>query len=538
MIRAIVTFTLIFINFELYAQKKHVVYLTDKSDTTFSISNPIEFLSQRAIDRRNRQNITVKEQDLPVTKLYLDSIESTGATILYPSKWLNAVLVDASQQQMDSINSFGFVISSDFVERPTNSTPINKFEVPLKPSNNSEKRFYGESLTQNEMLSTTAMHTIGFTGEGMHIAVIDNGFSGVDFLQGFQKLRDQNRLLSTYDFVNNEVDVFNDGSHGTLVLSTIGAEIQDRFYGTAFGASYHLFVSENTAAELLDEEFYWVVAAEKADSLGVDLLNTSLGYSTFDNSSLNHSYADLDGETTIISKASKIAASTGMLVVTSAGNAGSGSWHYITTPGDAKDIITVGAVTSSFAKTSFSSVGPTADGRIKPDLTALGEACAVIEPNGDISFANGTSFSSPLICGLAAGFWQAHPNLTNFEVIDYLKQSATKANNPDTLQGWGVPNFEDAHILAGGELSLKNNQKQKVSVYPNPVKNQSDVLIKSNAGIKSVTLLNSLGQIILFDDEINNIIHSISLKNIKKGIYTIELPLSHNQTYFTKLVVK
>lgn len=529
-----------------FAQKKHFVYLTDKDSTPYSIDNPIEFLSQKSIDRRTKHGVSILKRDLPVNPVYIDSLSSLGAEVWYPSRWFNAVLIKADSITMDSINALGFVNNSTLLEKTIKQEPFdevqwlndNTKQIPVGEKG-PESLDYGQSYNQSAMIGVNKMHSLGYDGSGLTIAVMDNGFSNVNIINAFSNLINENRVLGTYDFVENNDSVYDVGSHGTMVLSTMAAFSDNEMIGTAYGASYYLFVTENVNAELLDEEVNWLIAAERADSLGVDLINTSLGYSQFQDASMNHVYADLDGKTTIISKASEIAANTGMLIVSSAGNEAGNGWHYIRAPGDADSIITAGAININWEKTSFSSVGPTADGRIKPDLCALGKDVAVVDPFGSVLLSNGTSFSAPILCGLAAGFWQAHPELTSHEVIDYLKQSATQYNNPDTLQGWGVPNFKVAHVLAGGTIGVEKQFKNDVFFFPNPIGTGDVLSLSGKEKIEAIEIRNGLDQLVydkIFNQSRNKQKISIPL-NLREGVYTIKI-LNHANSYSERIIIK
>lgn len=499
--RKIILFVLILISISSYSQKKYFVYLKDKTNTPFTINNPIDFLSQRSIDRRVKQNIPIKKRDLPVDPAYITSIKNTGATVWYSSRWFNAVLLETDTVTINTINNLSFVKSSEPLEKPSGNSVfdeelwMNKNTKPIPHnSKNTEVLNYGSSESQNSMIGADIMHTNGFIGEGIFVAVHDNGFMNVDQISYFDKLRNENRILGTYDFVNNNTDVYDSGSHGTMVLSTMAAYAEGEIIGTGYGASYYLFVTENGGGENIDEEVNWLIAAERSDSLGVDLINTSLGYTEFDNSTLDHTYSDMDGRTTIISKASEIAANVGMVIVTSAGNSGSSSWFYISAPADADSIIAVGAVDEFEGKASFSSFGPSADGRIKPDLAAMGVNSTVIDPTGSLLFANGTSFASPILCGMAAGFWGANPQLSAQEVIQLLKESANQYQSPDSLLGYGIPNFKIANELANG-INFNDTQGGPI-VFPNPVKKGEAIFLSIPVGdsILKVEIFNSLGQ--------------------------------------------
>jgi serine protease AprX len=320
------------------------------------------------------------------------------------------------------------------------------------------------------------MHAAGFRGEGMHIAIFDAGFPGVEQIPAFQSMIQDNRLLSTFDVVKGGTAVFDTHPHGTWVLSTMAGDQPNTYIGTAPKASYHLVRTEDTrgGTETQVEEAYWLIGAEYADSAGVDVINSSLGYTTFDLPWQDHTYAELNGSTALGTRAADYASATGMLVVNSAGNEGGGSWRFIGVPADADSVLTVGAVDSLGVRAGFSSVGPTADGRIKPELACQGSQTAIIDPNGSVSRGSGTSFSSPVLAGLAAGFWQANPTLKATQVKAFLMQSASQASTPDNLIGYGIPNFRRAYNLAnpGAPLSIASAGPADRSVpelFPNPM---------------------------------------------------------------------
>ena len=392
---------------------------------------------------------------------------------------------------------------------------------------------YGTTSTQVTMLNADFLHQEGYTGTGMLIAVIDAGFPNVDELLAFQKLRDDDQILGGYDFVNRSTNFYTGNNHGTNVLSDIAGYIEGVFVGTAPDASFYLFISEDVANEVPLEESLWVEAAERADSLGVDVINTSLGYTTFDNANYNHSYADMDGETTFISRGAEIGASRGMMLVNAAGNSGSSSWKYMGAPADAAGVFTVGAVDAQEDIASFSSFGPTADNRIKPDVLAHGENVFVIDHlTGVPKPSNGTSFSSPVMSGVVACFWQAFPNLTSAEVRQRIRASADRYNNPDEQYGYGVPDFKSAYETV---LSIdKENFMNTTTIFPNPVNNVFTIKTNDNnsTGL-SIKIYNLFGSKV--SEKVNLKSNTIEVSGLNAGIYILKVINGASQKTF-KLV--
>lgn len=462
----------------LYAQTRpdcYLVFFTDKNNSPYSLNNPQQYLSLRAIERRQKQQITLKENDLPVNPAYINAVLSTGnVTLKLKSKWFNAITIQTTDSNaLQLISQLPFVSSVRSVQT-TNQHPRNTkelfFNTP-KEQLQIQSDFcneYGQACNQINMLNGISLHKLGYTGKGMIIAQMDSGYPDVLNMQCFANMLQENRLLCYYDFVDLETDVFNNpSSHGTLVLSTMAAKLPGQYIGTAPDASYMLFVTEDAPVEYIIEEDNWVAAAEFADSAGADIINTSLGYTTFDDSTQNHTYADMNGKTARISIASTIAASKGILCVTSAGNQGNSPWFYISAPADADSILSVGAVNQHGVYAAFSSKGPTSDGRIKPDVAAQGNNAVFIWPGGNIATGNGTSFSSPILAGMAASLWQAHPDKTNLQIIEAIKQSASQYNHPDTLIGYGIPDFYKAHRILSG-LNTNYYDFNLINIFPNP----------------------------------------------------------------------
>lgn len=438
------------------APNKYWVRFTDKNNSPFSTENPAAFLSQKAIDRRLVQGIPILENDLPVNPSYITAIANTGATILNRSKWFNSVTVLTSDPSViAAINALPYVLSVDnagngqqdkksvkpFFENESISD-ISK-ENMVKGITSGQGYDYGQAFNQINMLNGIALHDLGFDGSGMTIAILDAGFLNANTIAAFDSLWINNQILGYKDFVSPlSPNIFGSHSHGTSVLSTMGANLPTQMVGTAPKADYWLLRSEDGPTEYLIEELNWASAAEFADSVGADVINSSLGYTTFDDPTQNHTYADMDGNTTPITIAADLAVSKGMIVVNSAGNDGGNSWHYVGAPADGNDVFTIGAVTSSGNYASFSSTGPTYDGRIKPNVVAQGQSSTIISAySGNVSSGSGTSFSSPITAGMVTCLWQAYPNKSNSEIMGAIQQSATQANAPDSLLGFGIPDY-------------------------------------------------------------------------------------------------
>jgi serine protease AprX len=522
------------ISSQFFAQEDAWVYLKDKPNSESYLTTPLNMLSQRALDRRARQNIEVDVIDVPLDDSYYSKIKSaSGISVKAKSKWLNAIHVFGLQEDISNLKTnFTFIESIEFANDGLNakgkltkhsskSNHQNKF-AEMKADYN-----YGVAETQITMLKGDFLHQEGFTGSGMHIAVIDAGFPNVDQLQAFQKIRDNNQILGGYDFVNRSNSFFTGHNHGTNVLSDIAGYIEGVFVGTAPDASFYLFITEIIADEVPLEESLWVEAAERADSLGVDVINTSLGYTTFDNPNYNYSYADMDGKTAFISRGADIIASRGMILVTSAGNSGSNSWKYMGAPGDAASVFTVGAVNASEDIASFSSFGPTSDGRVKPDVLAHGENVFVIDhQTGTPKPSNGTSFSSPVMTGVVACFWQATPALTSTQVMQKIRESADRYSNPDEQYGYGIPNFKTAYEAV---LNVnKQNFINTTTIYPNPVSASFTLKMNRNDlnGVH-VKIYNLLGKKVFEQGNLKSSVLNVSVLN--SGIYILKITSGKSQ---------
>lgn len=426
---------------------RYRVKLQDKAATAFTLEAPQAYLSERALERRSRQGLAVDSTDLPICAAYVDRLCQEGAQVVLRSKWNNTVVLQVTDTLvMKRVAALPFVSSVQWVWTAPDSIPPRNAQRKEEATNKMKKmdQYYGDAYCQVALHQGDSLHAAGFRGQGVHIAVIDAGFYNVDVIKIFRKLN----LLGTRDFVNPQSDIYAEHFHGMKVLSCLAANQPKVMVGTAPEASYWLLRSEDDDTEQPIEEDYWAAAMEFADSVGVDVVNTSLGYYEFDNPAYNYSYRDLDGHRSLMSHTASLAAGKGIVVVCSAGNEGGKSWKKITPPGDAEGVLTVGSIQRSLLNSDFSSIGNTADGRLKPDVMAVGEMSLVAGNNGGTSYANGTSFASPTLCGLVACFWQACPWLTAREVVKAVQQAGDRTACPDNIFGYGVPNLWKAYRQA------------------------------------------------------------------------------------------
>ncbi len=514
-------------SFTLFAQEDAWVYFNGKPLSQNFIDNPLTMLTQRALDRRIAQSISVDILDVPVDENYIFQIQnSNGISIKAKSKWLNALHVRGSISNINALKTLPFVASVSFANRSLNTGGKSK-----NPKTNPVQKLletatvfaYGNSANQIEMLSGNVLHEQNFTGSGKIIAVLDAGFPGVNTTQPFARLRNNNLILGGYDFVNRSTNYYSGNSHGTLVLSTMGGFVPNQLVGTAPDASYYLFITEDVNSETPLEESLWVEAVEEADRLGVDIINTSLGYFDYDDSSYSYTYEDLNGTTSFASRGADFAYAKGMIVVVSAGNSALTSNPHISVPADAEHVLTIGSVTAEGNYSSFSSIGYTADGRVKPDVVAQGTASVLAMPDGSIATASGTSFSSPILCGLVASLWQAFPTYTNEQIMQLIKESASQYSNPDEELGYGIPDFDTA--LTNGTLSISANTIGNFNIYPNPTAETITISSTENTDLKSIAVYNIFGQSV-FKSSLSGNTRTINLSELATGIYIYKLETS------------
>jgi len=447
---------------------KYLIHLNDKNGTPFSIDKPEAFLSAKAIERRKKQGAVIDETDLPVTPAYIEKIASVkNVKVLYASKWLNGVVVQVSHEyDVDPIEDFAFVKKVQLLGKYTKKE-VEKDKKPAKDDFNEDagesakevesvridltdimKRGYGRAYYQNRMINMLKVHDMGYYGEGMTIAVIDGGFKNYYRHRAFDSLRANNQIIGHRNFVNDDTTINNNGSHGMSVLSCIGANSPGIMIGTAPKASFWLLESEDAGSESSAEETNWARAAEFADSVGADIITSSLGYRDFDDDNLNYTYKDLNGKKALSTKAAALAAKKGIMVLIAAGNEGDGKkWKYINAPADADGILAVGGVDIDREHTNFSSLGPAYDNRVKPELCAQATNVYVTSPSNNFEMSQGTSFATPIMAGAVACLMQANPTKTTNEIIAALKQSGDHNHNPDNYYGNGIPDVFIAHSI-------------------------------------------------------------------------------------------
>jgi len=433
--------------------------LKDKGKTGYSIDKPEEFLSVKALERRQKYNIQIDETDLPVSREYIDEIEALGGKVVAQSKWQGTVAVHCSDSMMvDKYKELPFVSDALFVWRgkPKGATKTDSIINYPAVETVVFGDYYARGNANIKINNGQYLHEAGYKGKGMTIAVIDAGFNHLPQIGMLDNLD----IKGSKGFVYENEDLFtNANQHGLNVLSCIGTNKPMQFVGTAPEASFWLFGSEDSRSEFPIEEDYWANAIEFADSVGVDVVNTSLGYNNYDYPAKSYTHEDLTGKTALISRAADAAAKKGMLVVISAGNSGDSEWEKITPPSDAFNIITVGAVQRDSILAPFSSRGMTEDLRVKPDVMALGQMSTVVRDNGLVSYSSGTSFSSPIMCGMVTCLWQAFPALTNKEIINVVRESSDIYDHPNRDYGYGIPDMKKAMEIAQQLADKKTAQK-------------------------------------------------------------------------------
>lgn len=489
---------------------RYMVFFADKAGTPHSLTQPGTFLSDKAMQRRAKAMVAVNDKDLPVVPAYVSQLRATGAKAFFTTRWMNGALVEATSTQLVAIQALPFVTSTEFV------APNHKLLGGRKGWIGQASAVKATTDDQLNMLGLDSMHADGYRGEGVMIAVLDSGFPGVESISPFQSLRDDGRIKLTRDFISNSTDVYQFDDHGTNVLSIMAAGSVG-FQGGAPKADYLLFVTEDVLSEYRIEEYNWLFAAEQADSAGADIIQSSLGYNLFDDPSMDYTSTQLDGKTAVVTRAAKFAVDRGIVVVVSAGNEGSNPWQLVTPPADADGVVAVGAVTITGVKATFSSIGPAADGRIKPDVVALGAGVSVVTPTGTITTVNGTSAAAPLVTSLAAGLIQANPGTNPSTLVDNLLNSASRAPAPDNQYGFGIPNY----------LAVRNytEHQETLVVYPNPVTSTLWMTIGPSLKVDQIVILDMMGKEVVHvaQPEItwSNSTSSLDVSALGSGIYLV-----------------
>ncbi len=525
---------LFFISISVWCQTEQAwVYFSPKDYEPSIFNTPKDFLTEKAVSRKNRHEITIDERDLPINQNLVKFVKNTtGISYITQSKWFNAVYVSGTKTDIKALENESFVDSVFFMNRSLNTSTASKRINPNVAKKGSKFQEttdlkYGNTATQINQISLAPLHNSNYTGEGITIAVLDSGFENVDIINGFNRSKTNGKLLGGYDFPNRTEDIYayKNSDHGTSVLSCMAGFIENQFVGTAPDASYYLFRTEIAEKESPEEEALWIAAAERADSLGVDILNTSLGYTEFDESKYNYTTSDMNGSTTFISQGTTIALEKGMIPVTSAGNTGSSIWRIISAPADSPSTLSVGAVNSTGAKASFSAFGPTSDNRTKPDVAAMGQDTTVLNDQGTIVTSNGTSFSGPVIAGAAACLWQAFPQKKPLEIMNLIRSMGNQANNPDNSIGYGIPNFSKA-IDTLTNSSVSKPEQDLVNTFVTHT-------LKIHPTIKGK-------EILIFNLQGENIFKtipkdtSIDIQNLSDGVYIFKYDKNDKGTIFIK----
>ena len=542
---------LLFLTVVVFAQAQvatdiYWVQFTDKANSPYSIDNPEAYLSPRALQRRANLGITIDEYDIPVNPQYLQAVANCGAELLNPSKWLNGVTVHVTDPSViDAINGLAFVST---VRNCPNDLKAQEQKQrwladEMKPVvvNRGLRGYYGGAETQVTQLKVNVLHDMGYDGTGVVIAVLDGGFIGTETQPCFDNMREEGRFLGVRDYVYGSTTVYSQSTHGTSCLSTMAAYDPDDMVGTAPKASYYLIHTEDGETENIVEEYNWVSGAEYADSLGVDVCSTSLGYVGFDMSQWDHPFSHFDGHTAPMTIGAEIAASRGMICVNAAGNDGPGTCT-LGIPGDAEHILTIGAVDADGNRASFSSVGPTYDGRIKPDVMAMGEGTYVAAGYADWGWeyynSNGTSFATPVLAGAVACLRQARPYASVQEMCDVIRQCGNNASSPDSYNGYGIPDFSKAFELLATTEPIEPYSGNVLSVYPNPSQGEVHVMLNQGASAE-LTVFDIMGRQ-LFNYHFNGLNHTTlenHLNSLTSGVYFINA-VSELGSQTLKLVIQ
>lgn len=446
---------------------RYIVRFRHKGDNPYSLSNPSAYLSARAIARRTRYGIAIDSTDLPVTPRFIDSVRAAGTvTVLNTSKWLNSITIQTTDAAaLTKINALPFVVSATGIAARTTAAGSGKAEgtesIASMQSRTAADFFsYGSSSNQIRMHNGQFLHNIGLRGQNMFIGMLDGGYNSYLTLRAFDSARANGQILDTWDFVVRNASVNEDDAHGMNCFSIIAANIPGSFVGSAPKASFYLYRTEDGASEFPIEEHNWVCGVERIDSAGGDLVSSSLGYSegmgippATPYPALDHTYAEMNGNTTIAAIGADLGAKKGLLIANAMGNQGNESFKRLSTPADADSVLAVGAVNSAGAPAPFTSLGPSSDGQVKPDVSSLGVGTTLQTTSNTVGAGNGTSFSTPNILGLAACLWQGFPEVNNMRIITTLRRASSRFTNPNDTVGYGIPDMKKATLILLSELS-------------------------------------------------------------------------------------
>jgi serine protease AprX len=528
---------LVFIHFTVDGQDTYNyfcrVYFKDKGSNTSGKYLPSDLLSARAINRRSKAGIITPDyRDIPVYTGYIDQIKKLGFTFHSTSKWMNTALFKTKTIPDTSLlKSLPFVADAKIVKKPIGkSSNINKLDLL---TNDEYLPPFDQPLI---MMNGSVLHSSGYDGAGVLVAILDAGFPNADNIQSLANLRSRKGIKCTRDFVKNDPYVYDYNLHGTAILSVLAGQIEGEIQGTAPGADFMLLRTEDASSEFSVEEDFWVAAAEFADSAGADIISSSLGYFNFDEPSLDYKFSDLNGKTAFVTRGADVAASKGILVVCSAGNERNKLWKHIIAPSDGDSVICVGAVDGSGVISSFSSAGPSSDGRIKPDNTAMGVSVIAQTESSSFVRMSGTSLSCPVISGMAASLMQAVPDASNIEIINALHKAGDRFSVPDTLYGYGTPDMIKA-LNYLQELHLKLPEEGTL-MWPNPTTGDFEINFNDSPGLLNIEIYTSSGSLIFRKDFSeyagrNIVIRALSGK--PQGIYLIKLKTGKG-TFVNKII--
>ena len=526
-------FTILFFTSSINAAtEKYAVYFTDKDNVAFNIFEPQQYLTKEAINRRLDYGILIDDTDLPIIESYISQLKTSGAIVFGFSKWMNLAIIEIDPSLLPTIQSFNFVSKIVYVGESFDVSPdFKQFRRPIYPEYEKKDGPYGYGYSQISIMNGEYLHNLGYKGGNRHIAVLDGGFINVPIMPFFDSLRARGGLKYIKDVTENDEWPYENSTHGTEVLSCMASNLPGLFIGTAPDADYSLIMTEYVDSEYLIEEYNWVIGAEKADSVGAYLINSSLGYTDFDDKSTSHRYEDLNGDIAISTIGADMAAYKGILVVNSAGNSGSDRWKYIGAPSDADSVLAAGGISHSGTRASFSSFGPSSDLRIKPNLSAVGKSTVVASIDApEVTVSDGTSFSSPVLCGITASLWSAFPEKRNMQIIDAMQQTASQADNPDYSLGYGVPNMIAAYLKLSESKIPSLIEHDEFVAMPVFTDDKAELLIfgvlngaKVQASIVSMNETTSIHQTITTLSEVFTPLQFEDYSSLSPGVYYLEL---------------
>ena len=515
----------------LYAQDYYLIQLNKKENTEEYYSNPLKMLSQESLDRRIKYGIQLDEKDIPISNERLNQIKKINLVYNGHSKWLNSLLVSIDDiSAIDELKKLSFVSEVKSLVRNESADKILQESSQDKRVVNKDI-VYGESDNFIKKIKLDVIHSKGFKGKSMHIGVIDGGFLGADTITPFKHIFKEKRIKDVYNFVAKTKNVYQQHEHGTTVLSTMAVNLNGEYVGAAPEANYSLYVTEDTSEETLKEWMYWVQAAERADSIGVDVINSSLGYDDFDDARYNYSIDDLDGTTAFISEGAKIATSRGIMLVVSAGNYALQKWKKIGFPSDPEEVFTIGNILNTNVGSGTTSYGPNANGSIKPDVSALGVSIKTIGSQGTYKLSSGTSFSSPTIAGAMASLMSAFPKVLLETLKQIVRESGHLFPSHKNNIGYGYPDFSKVYDVLS-TLSTKEINPITFKIYPNPV--TSTVKIYTKNIITSIEIINLNGQLIKGKQNSKE----IDISELSNGVYLIRVVYLDGKSEISKVIKK